>query len=384
VLAAISVGTVLVMAVMAEAGTRIWWPEQERNACVRKGVNRPIAGCTTRLKNAEGPWTTMTYNACGYRSAHACGPKPSGTRRLVVMGKSVSEGLYVPYEEHFATRVERALTAGCGFPVESQSLGSLGVTADRQPALLPEVLGLEPDVVVIPLDPYDMNYFADNMVDETAGHDVTPVSPASTPIGGVAPAAPGAADAPSPPAKRRAAPTQQEHFSLLTRLRLISRESRALLIAQHFMLVNDAFLMRAYQLGQEEDALRTPSSPAFQRRYTRLETVIRGLATTLGARGVPLVIVPVPNRIEAALVSDRVTLPRVDPMAFSRELHAIGARTGVPVADVFPRFAAHLHAERLFYAVDGHPSGDANALIAAALQQTLTTVPAFSGCRISD
>jgi hypothetical protein len=361
VLAAISLGTVMFMGVMAEAGTRVWWPEQPRNPCII-GVNRPRPGCVATVKNAEGPWTTMAYNACGYRSAHSCGPKSAGTRRVVVMGKSVAEGMYVPYEEHFAPRVEGALTSACGFPAEAQSLGSLDVFLDRQTKLLPEVLGLEPDVVVMALHPFDMNGFLDKM-----------------PEGGAA----GRADAPGAPAATRAT-DRQTRLSLLTRLRLLSRESRALLIAQHFMLMNDDFLLRAYQLRQEEDVLRTPPSAAFVRRYQQLEEVIRVLATTLRARGVPLVLLPVPNRIEAALISDRVTLPDVDPWAFSSQLQAIGARTGVRVVDVFARFAARPHAERLFYAVDGHPTGDANALLADVLVRTLKTVPAFSGCAIPD
>jgi hypothetical protein len=76
----------------------------------------------------------------------------------------------------------------------------------------------------------------------------------------------------------------------------------------------------------------------------------------------------------------------VDAWAFSHELQAMAGRTGAQFADVFPRFAARPHAERLFYAVDGHPTGEANAIIADALEQTLTdgTVPAFSSCRVPE
>ena len=360
ILIGISLGTMIVMALLAEVGARVVFPREENNSCYRPDRLRPIAGCQATIKGAEAPWTPMAFNDCGYRSAQPCGPRPPGTRRIVVMGKSVSVGLYVRYEDFFAARVERALSAACGFPVESQSLGSLGITADRQADLLPEVLRLAPDVVVLPLEAFDMTYFADGSFDDRPPHPpVEVVDPGKV---------------------------VRPHYNLVTQLRLLSRESRALLIAQHFLLMNEDFLLRAYTLGHEEDTLHTPLSEAYQRRYARLETVLRNLSTQLGARGVPLVVIALPNRIQAAMISHHLTVPGTDPYAFSRELQAVGARAGVRVVDTFERIAAQPHGERLFYAVDGHPTGEAHAIVADLLERSLVdgSVPAFRGCQLPD
>ena len=369
ILAAISLSTVLAMTAAAEVGTRLWWPEQERNPCLSLSLDRPRPGCTAQMKNAEGPWTTVTYNDCGYRSAQPCGQKPAGTRRVMIMGASVSEGMYVRYEDYFGGRLERDLSAQCGFPVQTQSVGSMLIPANLQARLLPEVLALHPDVVLMPVNPFDMVYFSDD-----------------EPL-----AEPDAAAVANPPAQVKAATVvphkgpvrdETENQSVLTRLRVISRDSRALLIGQHFLLQNDTFLFKAYQLGREEDALRVPPSKSFVRRYTRLEKWLRSIQRVLAARGIPLVVVPVPNRIQAALISDKVTLPHVDAWAFTREVQAIAARICAPVADPFPLFAAQPHAERMFYAVDGHPDGDAHALIAQALEASLTdgSMRSFAAC----
>jgi hypothetical protein len=370
ILAGISLGTIILMALLAEVATRVVYREKETDGCRRAHQVRPVAGCSGTSKGAEAPWITNAYNECGYRSAHSCGPKPAGTRRIVALGKSVSAGDKVPYDEYFGARLERALQSHCGFATETQSLGSLMVTTDRQGILVAEALSLKPDVAILPLSPSDLTYFA---------HDPEPEAETAA----AAPAATNGAPSLTPLPQHREA----QNYSLVTRLRLLSRESRALLTAQHFMLMNDDFLIRAYRLQQEEDALRLPHSAAYQLRYTRLEAVLRDLSTRLAAGGVPLVVVSIPNRIQAALISHRIALPGVDPWAFTRELRAIAGRTGVRFADTFPRFAAHPHAERLFYAVEGHPTGEAHAVIAEALEQTLTdgiAVPAFRGCRIPE
>jgi hypothetical protein len=232
-------------------------------------------------------------------------------------------------------------------------MGSLSVPQDRQMLLVPEVLALAPDLVILPFLPYDLASFAE---------EAKPVKTTGEPLARF--------------------PTEMAS-TFLTQLRHYLRESRALVIAQHFLLENDShLLLRAYQLGGEEDALRVPSSVAFERRYARLEAALAELARSLSAHGVPLILLPVPNRIQAALLSGDATLPNVNPWAFSWEMEAIGARAGIQMANVFQKFASRPRAELLFYAIDGHPSGDAHALMADAVDELLRNraVPAFADC----
>jgi hypothetical protein len=371
ILVAISLATLCGIAVLAEAGTRVWWPEQERNACYHRvnGVlGRPDLGCTARIKNAEGAWVEMHYNECGYRSPHPCGPKPAGTRRIVVMGTSIAEGLFIPADEQLATRLERDLTRLCGAPVEAQNVATLSLTAEQQPSVMPEVLRLEPDAIILPFAPYDLNAFDAQPPQSVVAADSAPAAPP--------PSAPVVAAAPP------AAAPRPRGFSPLTRIRLLTRDSRALLVAQHFMFANEALLIRAYQMGQEDDALHVPLTPRFVRRYAGVEAMLREMNTGLASRHTPLVVVPVPNRIQAALTSHAVQLPGIDPYAFARELTLAATRAGVRSADPFAAFAGTPHAERLYYVIDGHPTPDAHAILAAAVVRALLadTASAFAGC----
>ena len=356
VLVGISLATVLFLAVVAEAGTRWWWPERERNDCYRRvpgGAFRPTPHCSASVKNAEGPWVTMRYNGCGYRSARPCGPTPSGTRRLVVMGSSIADGFYIPYEKTFLAILENSLTRMCGGPVEIQNVASLQRTPDLQWTLLKEVVGLTPDAVLLVWAPYDLLSF-------------TPTAP------GVALERRG-----------RTAAVAEPSVTAISRLRVLARESRVLSIAQHFMLEHDGYLFRVYQLGREDDVLRVPMSNAYRERFAGLESELKMMRTRLASESIPLFVVPVPSRIEAALMSDRVELPNVDPWLYLHEMEAIAGRDSVGLIDVFPAFAGTPHAERLFYAVDGHPTSDAQNLIANAIERALLdgSVPAFANCR---
>jgi hypothetical protein len=240
--------------------------------------------------------------------------------------------------------------------VEVQNTASLARPTSKFDALLPEVRGLDPDVVLLTIAPFDL-------LDLTKS---TPPAVVDAPI--VAPA-------PTPPSH------SAKLLELLAKVRQASRESRALIVAQHYMLRSDASLYRAYQLGQEDDVLRVPLSPTNRDRYALLDSELADMSKQLGAYKVPLVVGAIPNRIQAALLSNHVKLPNTDPGAFARTVDSLSAKDGFLTADITSEFANAPHAESLYYVVDGHPNAGANALIADALEQTLLKqVPAFSTC----
>lgn len=383
ILAVIGMATMLLMGSVSELGARWRWAEHEINNCFdrKSGARfRPIANCETKIKNAEGPWTVMQYNECGYRSAHPCGPKPAGTRRVVLMGTSVAEGLYVQQHEHFSTRIETSLAERCGSPVEVQNVGGLAVAANRQYTLIEEVRKLKPDVVLLALAPFDLLSFnppkfrPDTLSAKVSaqGNDAERVKAVGTPADEKAVRA---------PAPDRANEPAEDAPSLFARLRALARESRALIVAQHFLLENDDAFLRAYQLGNEDDALRVPVSAAYRDHYAGLTAHLKEMKRQLDMDSVQLYFAPLPNRIQATLLSGGVAIEGVDPLAYITEIKAIGERTGVGVVDAFPLFKATPHASRLFYAVDGHPTGAASKLMADAIEsELLKSSRSFSTC----
>jgi hypothetical protein len=97
---------------------------------------------------------------------------------------------------------------------------------------------------------------------------------------------------------------------------------------------------------------------------------------------VPLVILAVPSRAEAALLSSSQPPAHVDPFAFGRAIQAIASRHGAGYVDLMGPISRIPNAENLFYPVDGHVTPEGHKVIAQALAQKLQdgSVPAFSHC----
>ncbi len=113
------------------------------------------------MKNVEGSWTTNYYNECGYRSPTSCGPKPAGSVRIAILGSSVSEGVYVPYEKTFPARVAAELQRQCNKTIDIQNLGVPNTSPIYVYRRLGEVLALKPDIVIFVVTPFDMEQHID-------------------------------------------------------------------------------------------------------------------------------------------------------------------------------------------------------------------------------
>jgi hypothetical protein len=175
----------------------------------------------------------------------------------------------------------------------------------------------------------------------------------------------------------------QPAVSTLNRLEHQIIQSRTLLVAQHFVFENRETYIRAYLMyGDKADYLRQPFTPAWQRRFADLDVTIGDIADRLHHAGVPLVILAVPSRAEAALLGSSQLPAHVDPLAFGRAIQAIASRHGAGYVDLMGPISRIPNAENLYYPVDGHVTPEGHKVIAQALAQKLQdgSVPAFSHC----
>jgi hypothetical protein len=340
----------------AEVSASLMFAERGRFTCGAPGatgVPHQIPNCVCHFKNAEGPDVEYRFNECGYRSTKPCGTKPPNTVRVVLIGTSITMGLYVPHDETYAARTQQALDRICSRPVEVQNMGALtDAGLSSQPEVVGEALELSPDVIVLTVVPFDL---------------------------------------PEPPTA-----TQHSNRDLGTalariesawyRLKLKMREIRFVFAAAHFMLSNEQMLYQMYlSNGPSRDVMSYPPTAAGERRYAEFATILERITARLNGSGVPLIVVAVPNRIEAAMVSNRSRVEGVDAGWFGRHISEIAVQHGALQLDVTPRFAASPHAERLFYPVDNHPTGGAHAIIAQALVARLTdgSIPQMATCRVT-
>jgi hypothetical protein len=343
----LAVATALCMFGASEILTRTIWPEQEKDSCA---VADPIAGnhfranCTARTKNAEGPWVTYRRNECGYLSDTSCGPKPQGVIRIAIIGSSLSEGLHVPNDQAYFALTSRELSRIYHRTIDVQNLAVPGSGPVETYRHVDEALALKPDVVVYLVAPLElMTNFDQKQVAERNN-----------------------------PRSIASAPKKQVIGGAMKRLQQFLSGSRTMLVAQHFLFQDKDTYLRLYLLyGDKADFLRQPLTPIWQQRFADFDLVLGDMADKVRAAGVPFVVLAVPSRAEAALLSSRNLPPHVDPFAFDRRIQAIAARHGVDYVDVMDAFSRIPMAENLFYPVDSHPAAGAQKVIADNLSRKL-------------
>jgi hypothetical protein len=162
-------------------------------------------------------------------------------------------------------------------------------------------------------------------------------------------------------------------------------QSRTMLVAQHFIFKNRDTYLRLYMLyGDKADFLRQPLTAAWRRRLADFDLIVGDLAERFRTAGVPLIIIPVPSRAEAALLSSSHLPPRVDPFDFGRQIDLIAVKHGVGYLDLMEPFSRIPNSENLYYVADGHPTSNGHKVIAQNLIQKLQdgSVPAFSHCSL--
>ena len=106
---------------------------------------------------------------------------------------------------------------------------------------------------------------------------------------------------------------------------------------------------------------------------------------SLNGSGVPLVVMAVPNRFAAALVSNRSHLEGTDPLWFGRRISEIAVRDGALALDVTPEFAGSLMPSSSSTLSTTIRPETGHAVIAQALVDRLTdgSIPQLAACRAS-
>lgn len=349
VLPLLSLLTVLVLLAGAEVASRIAFSQHEKDACM---IADPVLGtrfqpnCTSEVKAAEGPWVTNHYNACGFRSPQPCGAKPAGSVRVAVLGSSIAQGYLVPYQQTFAARDATQLTNACHAQVQFQNLASIGYVWGRLADRVDAAIALRPDAAVIAVVPFDLQQ-----------SEYQPNQPAHA---------------------------QQRGPGPLKTVESLLENSRAVVAAQHFLFRQPGPYVRLYlQYGDRADFLRPPFTQPWQQRLSDFDHLMAGIATKFHAAGIPVTLVFVPERAQAALLSAHHAPSGVNPWAIGQEIGSIAHHNDISYIDMSEAMSRIPDAADLYYPVDGHLSGRGNKVLARLVAEQLQqAVPALTHCGI--
>jgi hypothetical protein len=350
------VATAAMMFAGAEIGSRMIWPAHEDyKTCVREdksGTLHSVPNCSVSTKIAEGPWVTYKYNECGYRTNDSCGIKPAGVLRIAFIGASITQGYHVPLNETFPERTARAIANATGRTVQDENLGFEGLSPLQVYRRVSEVIALHPDLVVYAVSPFDLEEQLDPDQLAARNHpEITFDRPAAT-----------------------------IHLSFLKWVAINIQDSRAIIMAQHFLFTNtDTYLRLSLSRGDKTDYMREPLSPPWQKRFADFNLILTDMANRFHAAGIPMLIMAVPSHQIAALLSSEHHAPNSDAFEFGDNIEKLAKPLGIGYVDATKAFSQVPHSDRLFYLFESHLTGEGNAVVAKALIHKCLdgSVPAF-------
>jgi hypothetical protein len=351
VLPALAAATAICCLVGLEAGARLLLPQQILEPCqMASGASR--GGCSFRLKTAEGPWTTVSFNACGSRSIHPCDPVAAADR-VVVLGSSITRGYGVSYEDMFSSRAEAVLDRACSSPVEFQELSLRwplspddGAWSDVRTAAR-QAIALHPKMVLLFVTQWDMYQYS-----EAPPAPKAPLSRAGNPISAVHDRLQGLVDA---------------------QMKRVRDDSRFVLAMRTFLSRNDQEDLKIYRsAGDMSDFLKPVQTPAWKARVDMVGRFAEPIAEKAAEAGVPFAVVYIPPEPPVLLARGFAKASDEDPFALSRSLQRRIADRGMGFIDTLPAFAAPDAPRLQFYRVNGHPNAAGHAAIARALEESLS------------
>lgn len=354
----LSLLTVIVMLSAAEIASRLVWTSSGQDGCLKFDPltgPRGVPNCTFQMKLPESSLVTYRFNDCGYRTLESCAPKPARTIRIALMGSSISEGYLNPYQQTFSQETAKALTHICRRSVQFQNMGIEGCSPTDASLRMDEALAMQPDAIVYAFNAYDLEHNSRRDLPKPQNALAAP--------------------------QRASAGTNIK--LLLANIRDAAEDSRALLVAQHFLLQDPQLYLDLYlRQGEHAGYLQISFPPAWERYFAQFAENIATMAQKSHESHIPLILVPIPERAQAALFALKNHPPGIDPFAFERRVAQIARADRLDMIDLFHDFSREPHPEKLFYVVQTHLTPGGNAVISRALTRELLKLQAagFASC----
>ncbi len=336
---------------------------------------RGIPNTVCWQKGMESDLVEYRFNSCGHRAGMDCGPKLPGAYRIVMIGSSINFGMWVAQRQSFAALLPMELSRRSGRKVELYNEAMQWGTPARTSLSFNEMLAEQPDMLFWALTPTDI----------ANAKFVLPSAAA--------------------PAHQERGSLSQRHWNQLKiaisshsiamiagdiwnqlasswRLRVERfRGTSSGFLLQHLLYASRSQYIRSYLAAadSENGFLKASQSERWSGELGEFELCVGDIERQAHAAGVPLVAVLVPNRAQAAMISQGEWPAGYDPYKLDDELRTIIESHGGIYVDILPDFRAVADPEQNYFPVDGHPDAAGHALIAGLLAKELTAgaIPAL-------
>ena len=349
----VSLMTVVILLGASEVLARVVWSQHLEDSCAR---HDPVLGirfapnCRSFVESAESPRVENSYNACGFRTDGRCGLKPAGAFRVAVIGTSTGSGYLVPYAQTFYVRAATQIEQQCHIPTDFQNLAVPGVSPQNALLRLDSAMALKPNMVLMPVSAHDIDII------QASGQKAAGLS---------------------------AAPPHLSPKQMVAQLVKTLRNSRIMLMGQHFLYLNeDEYLPLYLQHGEEADFLRPPLTGFWQEKLSLFDQEVGKISERAHAEGASFMIVYVPQRAQALLLKWHDLPKGTDPSLLGREIGKIASHHNARYLDLTQTIGDRPDVVSLFYPVDSHPDVAGSAIIGQSIANALMARDdAFARCR---
>ncbi len=322
------------------------------------------------------------FNSCGHRAGMECGPKPPGTYRIVMIGSSFGLGYLMAREKTFAALLPEVLMQQTGRKVELYNECMAGRPPRTIALRFNEVLAAKPDMILWELNPWDVQIptfeMPEHYVIPQAGGNHTPAT-GNVPRP-VAPASHRTKTAIAIASIPHAVHGVWSHSSSWVWLHALRWYLDTATLIRHYLYESQSEYLRSFLMREDEAGfLRAEPSAEWKDHLQQFDMYAADIEKQAKAAGVPLVVVLVPNRAQAAMISMGEWPADYDPYKLDEELRNIIERHGGTYIDILPDIRTIPNPEQYYLPVDGHPDAQGHAMISRLLAKELTggAVPAL-------
>ena len=365
----ISLLTILLILVTTESlSRRIFFASKTTVAAGCMVLNDALAGpraipnTVCWQKTPEGPLAEYKFNSCGHRAGVECGPKPPGAYRIVMSGSSFAFGLSTPREETFAALLPTELSRMTGLPVDLYNESMVWRGPEGVDEHFDKILAAQPDLVLWVVTSWDVAHAA-----------TEPGLPSDSGFLGRTRYRVKAALA-----KHSISSAASETVDAVHDLLDVTSTG---LILEHFLYESQTEYVNSYLRNDDAEAgfLNAEPSARWQKYLWNFDKDVADISAKAKAAGVPLVVVLLPNRAQAAMISIGQWPAAYDPYKLSNEIRSIVVAHGGIYADILPDYREVPNSEQGYFPKDGHPNAKGHATISSLIAKKLTSgaVPAL-------
>ncbi len=376
VLPALSLLTISAMAVSAELLSRCLFPVTQvgfQNCFVTNDPTgeapvKPNSVCWERTAESSLK-TEYRFNSRGHRAGTELNAKPPESYRIVLIGSSFTQGLFVPREKIFAALLLNDLSAQTGRNVEVYNEGTGGkfrggsYPTQNSAQNFDQVLAAQPDLILWVITPGDISN--SGAMENTNSIGAAPIhedSPSGTSL-------------PQPRSSWKKLAASIANGTFLARLKSRWEDSRTSVVLKHFLIASeseDEYVESYLKNGDDANFLMVQPSPKWQVKLQSFDAELAAITSLAKNANVPLVAVFVPNRPQAAMLSRNHWQPDYDPFKVENQIRDSLVDHGGRFIDILGDYRGIPGLEKEYFPVDGHLNADGHAMVARFLAKNLS------------